>query len=586
MVPFSNLAGGDDATLERYVRVMHFPRGTRIVKQGSPGEGCFFIDAGRVRLEIDIEETNSDAILGYLDAGMMLGEFSLLDEEPRSASAYAHTDVAARWLSKESFEAIRREHPQIAASLLLGLSRDLTHKIRAMNERLANTVTSERTPADIEETVAAAVAAQKAFAEWPDDAVDPLLRDVANAIAAQAEPLAEASVQETGYGIAEHKVAKIRFASLEVLRSILDEPGCGVLGTDGGSRITEVAAPMGVVLGLIPVTNPVPTMVFKTLICLKARNALIMSCHCAAEKVGERACRIMQAAICKHGAPEDLIQLVRPPVSRRKTTLFMMHPDVSFILATGGPSMVRAAYSSGTPAIGVGCGNAPVWVCADADIDTAAGLIIDSKSFDNGVICGSENNLVVDGAVRDAFIEALERHGAAILTPDEIGPFTESAFDMERKFLRRETIGQTAASILDRAGIDRKDPVRLVVVPCDAGALDGVYGREKLAPIVSLFTVDGEAEGFALCKRLLANQGSGHTAIIHTKDSALAERFGVEMPASRVLVNCPGSQGCIGLSNGLTPSLTLGCGTFGGSSTTDNVSFHNVYNVKRIAHAL
>jgi acyl-CoA reductase-like NAD-dependent aldehyde dehydrogenase len=343
---------------------------------------------------------------------------------------------------------------------------------------------------------------------------------------------------------------------------------------------------MGVVLGLIPVTNPVPTMIFKTLICLKSRNALIMSCHFRAVEVGKQAGDIIHAALCRHGALEDLIQLVPPPISRRKTAMFMNHPDVSFILATGGPSMVRAAYSSGTPAIGVGCGNAPVLICSDADLDTVAETVIASKSFDCGVICGSENNLVLDASIRDRFVSALEAHGAAILTPDQVRQLSDCALVNEGRHLNPVVIGKPARSILEQAGIDAGEQVRLIVVPLETSEVHSPWAHEKLAPIVSLITARDCEDGLQICRRILQNQGTGHTAIIHTRDQGFAERFGVEMPVSRSLVNCPGSQGCIGLSNGLAPSLTLGCGTFGGSSTTDNVTYTNLLNVKRIAHAL
>jgi acyl-CoA reductase-like NAD-dependent aldehyde dehydrogenase len=213
-------------------------------------------------------------------------------------------------------------------------------------------------------------------------------------------------------------------------------------------------------------------------------------------------------------------------------------------------------------------------------------MVIQSKSFDNGVICGSENNLVVEAVVREDFIAALEAHGAVVLTPDEVERLTTHVIDAEKNRLRREVVGLSARRILQDAGIRRDGAIRLIVIPLDGSQVHGPYAREKLAPVLSLFTVDGEAEGLALCKQILANEGVGHTAIIYTQDLELAQRFGTEMPASRVLVNCPGSQGCIGLGNGLTPSLTLGCGTWGSTSTTDNVSYENLLNVKRIAQAL
>jgi acetaldehyde dehydrogenase/alcohol dehydrogenase len=373
---------------------------------------------------------------------------------------------------------------------------------------------------------------------------------------------------------------------LDVYQILAGKPASGLLQRDVEDPVTEIASPMGVVLGLIPVTNPVPTLVFKTLICLKGRNALILSCHRNAQQVGSRAGEIIQDVLQQHGAPVELVQWIKERSSRKTTAMFMRHEGVSFILATGGPSMVKAAYSSGTPAIGVGPGNAPVWVCSDADPKAAARMVIGGKSFDNGVICGSENNLVVDASVREPFIAALKAHGAAVLTSDEIDRFTPVVFDAEKGHLRRELVGQSAQRIAEKAGIKRDDPIRLIVAPLETDRVDGPYGREKLAPILSLFTVDGVAAGLELCKRILNNEGIGHTAVIHTNDPDLVERFGLEIPASRILVNCPGSQGCAGICGGLTPSLTLGCGTLGGTSTTDNVSYGNLLNIKRIAHAL
>jgi acyl-CoA reductase-like NAD-dependent aldehyde dehydrogenase len=434
--------------------------------------------------------------------------------------------------------------------------------------------------------VAAAVAAQEAFQFWTEPRVDALLRDVAEAIARRAEDLAVASVEETGMGVAADKMRKITFASRNVCAALLDHAASGVLHTDEQRRVTELASPMGVVLGLIPVTNPVPTLVFKALICLKSRNALILSCHRNALGVGCRAAEIIRTVMREHGAPADLIQCIQGRTSRALTSMFMMHKDVSFILATGGPSMVRAAYSSGTPAIGVGPGNAPVLICSDADPDTVAGIVIDSKGFDNGVICGSENNLIVEKSVKESFLAGLEKSGAAVLKSDEITRLSDRIFDASTGHLRREVVGQSAEHILHLAGIHRPDPIRLIVVPLGREDCHGPFGREKLAPILSLFVADDEADGFALCHQILANGGKGHTAIIHTRDEDRARRFGVELPVSRVLVNCPGSQGCIGLANGLIPSLTLGCGTFGGTSTTDNVSYSNLLNIKRVAQAL
>ncbi len=333
-------------------------------------------------------DTAADGVLGYLEPGMFLGEFSLLDGRSRSASAYAQGDVAARWFSKTGFEALCDHHPRIGLTISRALGHNLSGKLRHQNNRMAEYLFADEIDPQTNEIVARAVAAQRAFAGWSETRVDALLKDLAEAIASQAAELAEATVNETGMGVVEDKITKIRFGSLDVYKRLAGQTALGTMQTDAQRQITEIASPVGVVLGLIPLTNPVSTLIFKTLICLKGRNALILSCHRDALGVGNRTGEIIQDVLRRHGAPVELVQWVRERTSRRKTMMFMKHPDVSFILATGGPSMVKAAYSSGTPAIGVGSGNAPVWVSAEADLKTAAQMIVDSKSFDNGMICG------------------------------------------------------------------------------------------------------------------------------------------------------------------------------------------------------
>jgi acyl-CoA reductase-like NAD-dependent aldehyde dehydrogenase len=261
----------------------------------------------------------------------------------------------------------------------------------------------------------------------------------------------------------------------------------------------------------------------------------------------------------------------------------MQHPRTALILATGSARMVRAAYSSGTPAIGVGPGNAPAWICADAKLDRVAEMVVASKSFDNGILCASEHNLVVDAAIRNEFIDALERHGAAVLRTSEIPLFLSTLLDDDGDRIRPELTGQCATSLLQRAGIRREGNIGVVVVPTTLHDMSGPLGREKLAPVLSLFTVDQEEEGFAVCGAILAQDGAGHTAIIHTSDQTRIERFAREMRASRILVNAAGVQGTMGMTTGLVPSMTVGCGTFGGNSTTDNVTYTHLLNIKRVA---
>jgi acyl-CoA reductase-like NAD-dependent aldehyde dehydrogenase len=546
----------DPKRLDSYLERGSFAQGECMMRQGTAGSECYLIEEGEVRLEIERPDFDSDGVVAYLQAGMLCGEFSFLDGRPRSASAYANTDVIASRLSGERLQHLCDSDPRTGLAVLRALGQDAAAKARQTAHHLE----------------------EFAFSDEIDPSVD---RMVVAAAAAQAEELAAATVAETGIGNVADKTFKNRFASLQVNRTLQGKPGVGPRPTDDRG-VTEIASPVGVVLGLIPMTNPVSTLVFKTLICLKARNALIVSHHPAAVGVGSRTVELIRAVLRDDQAPVDLLQSVER-ASRTRTAMFMRHPEVALILATGGTAMVKAAYSSGTPAIGVGSGNVPAWICADADPEASAAAVVASKAFDNGIVCGSEDNLVVDASLRSRFVTALRRAGAAVLSGEQIDHLVAHAFDPADGHLRRGVLGQPAREIAAAAGVELDDPVRVLVLPLPLKHVDGPYGREKLAPLVSLFTVEGQEQGLSVCQRLLANQGSGHTAVIHSNDERLQQRFGEEIPASRILVNSPATHGCLGIGNGLVPSLTLGCGTFGGNSTTDNVTYTNLLNIKRLA---
>ncbi len=580
---FASMDPGVFQQVAAFLQPVSFPKGSCIMREGDPGDGAYVIDAGEVRVEARAASGALEHELCYLKPGELLGEFSLLDGQPRSASAFAHTDVQTRWMSRDDFEKLARENPVASNALLLAFSRGLTQKIRRENALMTDYLLADVPDPEADRMVAQAAAAQKLFTAWPEDRVDALLKDIAGAVATHAAELAEVNVTDSGMGTAADKVLKIQFACTNVLNSLLNEKAAGPMREVHPQHVVEIACSVGVIFGVIPVTNPVSTIVFKTLIALKSRNALIYSCHRDAIHVGNMTGELIQSALARHAAPSNLVQWVANRTDRRKTAAFMKHPQVGLILATGGPSFVEAAYKSGKPAIGVGAGNAPVWICADADLTAAASAIVRSKTFDNGVICGSENNLVVDESVRDAFVKELEAQGATLLTPDELYRFTPQAFDLAHPAVNRAFIGKSAAFITQKTGLRRATPPRLLVVPAGMGDIRGPFGSEKLAPILSLFTVKGEDQAIALCRLILEHQGIGHTAIIHTRNEALARRFGDEIPASRILLNASGAQGCIGLGTGLTPSLTLGCGTFGGNSTTDNVTFTHLLNIKRLA---
>lgn len=439
---------------------------------------------------------------------------------------------------------------------------------------------------DIDRMVGQAAAAQRVFADWTDERVDTLLLALATALAEHSGRLARLTVKATRIGNVQDKTLKNQFASLGIYHSIAGKPTRGPLSMDPERRVVELGSPVGVILAIVPVTNPVATAVFKVLIALKARNALILSFPRVCLRLADATGGVIQQVLQSHRAPLDLVQWVRQRKSRFTTASLMRHEGIDLILATGGADMVKAAYSSGTPAIGVGPGNAPAFVAADADIDAAVRCIAMSKTFDNGLICGAEHHLVVDARVHGRFVQALERHGAAVLTDDEVDEFMSKVVDRSGKAFRLEIIGQTAQAIAARTAITRPYPIRLLIVPTDSAASSNPLTGEKLAPVLSLFAVRDEEHGLKVCRTLLAHAGAGHTAIIHSRNQALVERFGEAMPASRILVNAPGSHGCGGMTTGLECSFMLGCGTFGGNSTTDNITYRHLLNIKRVAHQL
>tara|TARA_B100001123_G_scaffold406019_1_gene496894 strand:- start:9655 stop:11115 length:1461 start_codon:yes stop_codon:yes gene_type:complete len=469
--------------------------------------------------------------------------------------------------------------------VLAALGSSAALKLRRTNDMLADAI-FEDVNTGIDEVVQRAKAAQKQVADWSEERIDAMLSDVAEATARHSVEFAEATVRETRIGNVEDKTLKNLMASIGVYQWLAGQTGAGLTHEDVTNKVTELVRPVGVVLGLIPMTNPVATAVFKTLTCLKGRNALILSFHRSTKSVGSQVSEMVQEVLIEHAAPVDLVQWIKNRQSRKTTAAFMQHPGVNFILATGGTRMVRAAYQSGTPAIGVGPGNAPTLICRDANIDHAADCVVTSKSFDNGLICGSEQNLVVCRDVLSRFVEGLIQRRAAVLTEQEVSGFREKVTTGEDTHLNPLMVGQSADVIARKTGIEREYPIKLLVVPTKEVTADNPFALEKMAPVISLFVVDNDTQGISLSKKLLQLEGSGHTAVIHTESHALIEHFSTAMPASRVLVNTPASHGVIGSTTGLIPSLTLGCGTLGNNSTSDNVNFRHMLNTTRIAEYL
>jgi acyl-CoA reductase-like NAD-dependent aldehyde dehydrogenase len=585
--PLNEFFDEEQALFREKLRDVSFAAGERIFRAGDRADGCYIIKSGEVRLEVEVERhVDTDCVIGYITAGSLLGEQALLDDLPRSATAYAETTVEAAHLSSAAIEDLCARHPHLGMGMFRAFGRDASIKLRQSTERLADFIATSAPDPDIDAIVAQAAQAQRQLESWSEEQTDALLQAIASAIADRAEELAIATVQETRIGNISDKTRKNVHASLGVYQFLAGKRGWGVLDVDTVRGVMQIASPVGVVFALVPVTNPVATIVFKTLICIKARCTLILNFNRGCMGVANSACEIIERALNGHGAPNNLVQWVRARSSRVKTFKFMKHPGVSLILATGGAGMVKAAYSSGKPAIGGGPGNVPTYIAADADIERAAHGIVGSKTYDNGLICGAEHNLIVHARVRDKFVAALQRYGAAVLTDEEVKLVEAAADSSGEDHLDARMIGRSASSIAARFGFMRSYPVALLVAPItrDHVKRRTPLVREKLMPLVSLLQADSDEEAFAICEQILRQEGIGHTAIIHTESLALAERFGLCMPAGRILVNSPGAQGIAGVTTGLIPSYTLGCGTFGGNSTTDNVSYHNLQNIKRLAY--
>jgi acetaldehyde dehydrogenase / alcohol dehydrogenase len=522
----------DLAALAGYSTDVSFPAGSCIFKAGSAADCCYFINQGQVRIELDRSELDSEDVLGILEPGSMLGEMGFLDGMPRSASAYAETNVLARKVLKADVERLAEVNPRAVASLYGLLGRDAAAKLRTTNERLADAIFQSRDPA-IDEMVERAAIAQGQLQECSEERVDTLLLAVAQSVESVARELAEATVKITRIGNVPDKTAKNQIASMGVYRSLAGQRGGGLLDTDEARQVTEVAAPVGVIVGLVPTTNPVATAVFKALAAIKGRNALILSFPRVTGDLGAMVGKVIQSALAQEGAPVDLVQWISNSNSLRKTAMLMAHPRVSLVLATGGTSMVKAAYASGTPTVGVGAGNAPVLICSDADLEHAARNIIASKAFDNGLVSGSESNLIVLRPAREAVVQALEKNGAAVLRPGETAALTARAVVAGKPQLRTTILGKSAAHIADMASIRRDYPIKVLVVPCDAVREDDVYAREKMAPILSLFTVADDDEGIRVARDLLRAEGAGHTAVIYTRRRATIERFSASSASPR-----------------------------------------------------
>lgn len=441
-----------------------------------------------------------------------------------------------------------------------------------------------RSVQDARDLMKNAVEAQKEFAAFTQQQVDEVVKTMCRACVDNAVVLAKMAHEETGYGKWEDKVLKNLLGSQIVYDAIKDMQTVGVLSDDPVKKVMEVAVPVGVVVALIPSTNPTSTTMYKTLISLKAGNAIVISPHPGAKNSILETVKVLKTAAARAGAPDNIIQVVENP-SPIATDTLMKHKNTGIILATGGEAMVHAAYSSGNPALGVGPGNGPCFIEKTADIPLAVKRVFDSETFDNGTICASEQSIITQNCIKDAVVKEIERQGGYFMSKDES--------DKVAKFIMRANntmnpaiVGKSAQVIADMAKITIPEGTRVLLTEHTGIGKNQPYSREKLCPILAFFTVNSWEEACDKAIELLTNEGSGHTMTLHTQDERIIREFALHKPVGRVLVNTPGALGGTGITTGLEPALTLGCGAVGGSSTSDNVGPMNLINIRRLAYGI
>ena len=424
-------------------------------------------------------------------------------------------------------------------------------------------------------------AAQTRLAELTQEQVDRMVGAAAAAAAAQAAPLARMAVEETGYGNEADKVRKNLFAAETIHRFIEPMRTVGVIRRLEAERVVEIAEPFGVVAAVVPSTNPTSTAIYKILVCLKARCAVVLSPHPAAARCVRRVAEVMTAAAAAGGMPDDAVTCMTT-VTLEGTQELMRRREVALILATGGLGLVRAAYSAGKPAYGVGPGNAPAYIERTADLPKAVADIITGKTFDNGLLCSSENSVVADEAVAGEVRREFERQGGYFLNAGEADRLAAALVTADR-LPSPELVGRTAAEIAVRTGIDAPAGTRVLIAPLEGVGRDHPLSIEKLCPVLSFYVVADWRAGCERCMEILRYGGMGHTMAIHSQDEQVILEFGLRKPAFRIVVNTPTTLGSIGMTTGLDPSMTLGCGGHGGNITSDNITPRHLLNVKRLA---
>ena len=454
-----------------------------------------------------------------------------------------------------------------------------------MAKTLEKDVKTVDTKTVIDELAAKANVAAKQMENFTQEQVDHIVHEMAMAALDQHMMLAKMAVEETGRGIVEDKAIKNMYASEYIWNSIKHDKTIGVIAEDDQKGLIEVAGPVGVVAAVVPTTNPTSTTIFKAMISLKTANSVIFSFHPSAQACSVEAAKIVRDAAIAAGAPENCIQWIEKENSSIEATQQLMnHPGVAIVLATGGPGMVKSAYSTGKPALGVGAGNVPAYIEKTAKIKRAVNDVIVSKTFDNGMICASEQGVIVDKEIYDEVKAEFEAHQCYVVKKAELSKLEDAVMNEAKTGVNAKIVGHSAVEIATWAGIKVPAGTKMLIAELDGVGADYPLSREKLSPVLAMMKAENHEHGFEMALGMLELGGLGHTAVIHTEDEDLQLQYGLKMKACRILVNSPSAEGGIGnIYNEMIPSLTLGCGSYGHNSVSRNVSAINLINVKTIA---
>ncbi len=426
--------------------------------------------------------------------------------------------------------------------------------------------------------------ASEEYLELDQEQVNEIIKQMSMAGLEHHMELAKMAVEETGRGIYEDKITKNMFATEYVYHSIKYDKTVGVISENEEEGYEEIAEPIGIIAGVTPVTNPTSTTMFKSIIAAKTRNVIIFGFHPNAQKCSVAAATILRDAAVKAGAPENCILWIEEP-SVEATRALMNHPDVNLILATGGAGMVRSAYSCGKPALGVGPGNVPCYIDKTANLKTSVNDLVLSKAFDNGMICASEQSVIVDKEISKEFEKLMKEAGCYFLSEEETKKLRDSMFVAEKGCaLNADIVGKSPYNIAKGAGIKVPEDTKVLVLKENGVGIEYPFSKEKLSPVLAYYVVKNEDEGIDLAEKLIEFGGLGHSAVIHSENEETIQKFSEKVKVGRIIVNSPSTHGAIGdIYNTNMPSLTLGCGSFGGNSTTANVSSVNLINIKRVA---